>query len=163
MARPARVPRDPADLDAFRKRAGERRGGQHFYTALLGLASVSTRELLDKVEAGLPFAALERFRRNLRVPIEELAVLVQIKPRTLARRRDEGRLTPEESDRLLRAARVWGRALALFDGDLDAARTWFSTPSPALANRTPRAVATTEVGAREVETLLGRLEHGVFS
>lgn len=44
-----------------------------------------------------------------------------------------------------------------------AARAWLSTPAPALANRTPVEVAATDVGAREVESLIDRLEHGVFS
>jgi putative toxin-antitoxin system antitoxin component (TIGR02293 family) len=54
-------------------------------------------------------------------------------------------------------------ALDLFEGDAGAARSWFSAPAPALANRTPLEVSSTDVGAREVENLIGRLEHGVFS
>jgi putative toxin-antitoxin system antitoxin component (TIGR02293 family) len=64
---------------------------------------------------------------------------------------------------LLRTVRVFGKALMLFDGDVDAARTWLSTPAPALGDRTPEDVAATDLGAREVESLIGRLEHGVFS
>jgi len=120
-------------------------------------------KLLEKVEAGFPYRTFERFQRNIDLQTEELAHLVQIRPRTLARRREAGRLTAEESDRLLRASRVFGKALALFEGDVEAARSWFSTPAPALANRTPQEVSATEVGAREVENLIGRLEHGVFS
>ena len=115
------------------------------------------------VEAGFAYRVFERFRKNVDLPTKELSVLVQIPDRTLARRREQGRLTAEESDRLLRASRVFGKALLLFEGDLEAARAWFSTPAPALGNRTPQDFAATEVGAREVENLLGRLEHGVFS
>lgn len=87
-----------------------------------------------------------------------LAELAQIPPRTLARRKEEGRLDPDESDRLLRASRVFGRALALFEGDVDAARTWLSAEQPALGGMAPLELATTDVGAREVENLIGRLE-----
>lgn len=155
--------REPADIVAFRRIFREKRGGPHFYVTLLGLETFETLELLERVEAGFSFRTFERFQRNLALPTEELAELVQITPRTLARRRDEGRLTSEESDRLLRASRVFGKALALFEGDVDAARTWLSTPAPALAKRTPQEVSSTEIGAREVENLIGRLEHGVFS
>jgi putative toxin-antitoxin system antitoxin component (TIGR02293 family) len=152
-----------ADIAAFRRTVKEKRGGAHFYVTLLGLRSLETAELLEKVQAGFSYETFERFQRNSDLQLEELARLVQIKTRTLARRREQGRLTAEESDRLVRASRVVGKALALFEGDFDAARTWLSTPVPALANRTPKDVATTEVGAREVENLIGRLEDGVFS
>lgn len=151
------------DIAAFRAIVRERRGGPHSYVALLGLKTFETLELLDRVEAGFSFKTFERLQRNLALPTEELADFVQITLRTLARRREEGRLTSEESDRLLRASRVFGKALALFEGDVEAARLWLSTPAPALADRTPQEVASTDLGAREVENLIGRLEHGVFS
>ncbi|HJQ97887.1 MAG TPA: antitoxin Xre/MbcA/ParS toxin-binding domain-containing protein [Candidatus Polarisedimenticolaceae bacterium] len=130
---------------------------------LLGLKSLETRKLLEKVEAGFPYSTFERFQRNFELQTEELANLVQIPLRTLSRRRESGALTAEESDRLLRVSRVFGKTLALFEGDVEAARGWLSAPARALANRTPLAVAVTGVGAREVEDLIGRLEHGVFS
>jgi putative toxin-antitoxin system antitoxin component (TIGR02293 family) len=136
--------------------------GPNPHLRLLGLAAVETPELVREVEEGFPFSAFEELQRNVRLPAEQLAELVQIRPRTLARRRKEGRLTAPESDRLLRASRVFGQALELFEDDLDAALAWFATPAPALAGRTPREVAATEVGAREVERILGRLEHGIF-
>jgi putative toxin-antitoxin system antitoxin component (TIGR02293 family) len=163
MAKPQAAVQATRDIAAFQKIVREKRGGQHFYATLLGMKSLETGALLARVKEGFPYSVFERFQQNVALPIEELAILLQIKRRTLARRREEGRLTADESDRLLRASRVFGKALALFEGDLDAARTWFSTPAPALANRTPKDYATTEVGAREVENLLGRLEHGVFS
>lgn len=162
MARAQAIPETP-ELVAFRKIVAEKRLGQHFYVTLLGLRTFETLDLLERVEAGFSYKAFERLQRNLDLTTEELAKLVHITLRTLARRREEGRLTTEESDRLLRASRVFGKALALFEGDLEAARTWFSKPSPALGDRTPQAVSSTEIGAREVEHLVGRLEHGVFS
>ena len=38
-----------------------------------------------------------------------------------------------------------------------------TTPKRALGNITPLRCCDTDVGAREVEALLGRIEHGVFS
>jgi putative toxin-antitoxin system antitoxin component (TIGR02293 family) len=162
MAKPV-APRETADLAVFRRSVRERTGGSHSYANLLGLRSLEATKLLRQVEAGFSYDTFLRFQRNVELPTEELATLVQIPVRTLARRREAGRLTPEESDRLLRASRVFGMALGLFEGDVDAARTWLSTPAPALGDRTPQDLSTTELGAREVESLIGRLEHGVFS
>jgi putative toxin-antitoxin system antitoxin component (TIGR02293 family) len=68
-----------------------------------------------------------------------------------------------ESDRLVRASRIFGRALSLFEGDRDAATHWLSEPQKALGGEVPLSVARTELGALEVERLIARLEHGVFS
>ena len=155
--------KESADITAFRTVVRERRGGSHYYVTLLGLRTFETLKLLERVKAGFSFRTFEHLQHNLALPADEVADLVQITKRTLARRRREGTLTSEESDRVLRASRMLGKALALFEGDIDAARAWLTTPAPALASRTPQQVASTELGAREVENLIGRLEHGVFS
>ena len=135
----------------------------HPYLLLLGLDPMDTARLVERVEEGLSFGALERLRQNMGLSMDEMAGLVQIRPRTLDRRKKEGWLRPEESDRLLRASRVFGRAIALFEGDGEGALGWLSTPQMALGGAVPLEMARTEIGAREVEGLIGRLEHGVFS
>src|SRR5215217_2756378 len=128
-------------------------GADHPYLLLLGLDPMDTPRLVE----------LEHLRQNIGFSREEMAELVQIRPRTLDRRKKEGRLHPEESDRLLRASRVFGRALALFEGDTEGASGWLSSPQRALGGAVPLEMARTEIGAGEVEGLIGRLEHGVFS
>ena len=83
--------------------------------------------------------------------------------RTLARRKSKGKLSPDESERLLRLSRVFELAVDLFEGDNAAALRWLTSPRKALEGNTPLAYARTEVGAREVENLIGRMEHGVFA
>lgn len=58
---------------------------------------------------------------------------------------------------------VFEKAVELFEGDVEAARRWLNTPNKALADTSPAKKAETESGAREVEHLIGRLEHGEFS
>jgi putative toxin-antitoxin system antitoxin component (TIGR02293 family) len=58
---------------------------------------------------------------------------------------------------------VFASALSLFEGDADAARRWLTTAQPALGGDKPLEYAATEVGAREVEDLIGRLEYGISS
>jgi putative toxin-antitoxin system antitoxin component (TIGR02293 family) len=151
------------DVSTFWRLTRESRGGPNLFAILLGFEASESLVLLKRVEAGFSYRVFERFQRNVELPTAELARLVQISERTLVRRKEEGRLSSEESDRLLRASRVFGKALALFEGDLAATRAWFSRPAVALGGRSPQDAAATEIGAREVETLVGRLEHGVFS
>lgn len=69
----------------------------------------------------------------------------------------------EESERLLRLSSVFEKAVELFEGDVAAAVNWLVSPRKALGDHTPLEYSRTELGAREVEGLIGRLEHGVFS
>ncbi|HVR44796.1 MAG TPA: antitoxin Xre-like helix-turn-helix domain-containing protein [Thermoanaerobaculia bacterium] len=151
------------DLETLRRFLREGRPGPHWYAALLGLDLFEFDALRARVEKGFSYRTLERLQKNLDLPMHELAELVLISPRTLARRKQEGKLLPEESDRLLRIARVFGRALELFDGDASGAGEWLEAKQPALGGGVPLALARTELGSREVELLIERLEHGVFS
>lgn len=152
-----------SDLSRFRAEIESGGGADHPYMLLLGLEPVNTSRLVEQVEEGLSFQELEHLMRNVGLSRGEVAELVQIKPRTLDRRKKVGRLHSEESDRLLRASRVFGKAIALFEGDVEAAREWLSAGQRALGGAVPMKMAKTEIGAREVESLIGRLEHGIFS
>lgn len=130
---------------------------------LLGMEEVETGELVHRVSEGFPYRVLENLRENVGLSAAEMADLVQINPRTLSRRKQEGRLHADESDRVLRLSRVYGRALGLFGGDLDKARHWLSTPKVALGGETPLDYSRVDVGAQEVVDLIGRIEHGIPS
>jgi putative toxin-antitoxin system antitoxin component (TIGR02293 family) len=129
----------------------------------LGLKAESFPELIRQVERGFTYHALQVMQARSGISIARLASVIGIPERTLARRRISGRLTPDESERLLRLSRVFERAVDLFEGDGPAALKWLTTPRKALDHQTPLAYSRTELGAREVENLIGRLEHGVFS
>ena len=133
------------------------------YLQSLGVEVGGTIDVIAKIQAGFPYKVLEGFGKSTSLPIAEIARLVSIPQRTLTRRKQAGRLHPDESERLFRVARVIEKAVQLFEGDREAAMRWFQTPQPALDGRKPIEFARTEVGGREVEDLIGRLEHGVFT
>jgi putative toxin-antitoxin system antitoxin component (TIGR02293 family) len=68
----------------------------------------------------------------------------------------------QESERLFRLACLYDKAVEVFE-DPQMARKWLKEPSWALGDVTPLRYADTELGAQEVEDLLGRIEHGVFT
>ena len=129
----------------------------------LGLKNAEPLQVARQLKAGLPFLAVLRLQKASQLPLETIARVIGVPRRTLARRKNQGRLTGPESERLYRLSVVFEKAVELFDGDTSAARTWLETPSKALGQESPLSVTETEVGAREVEDLIGRLEHGVFS
>ena len=92
----------------------------------------------------------------------EIATLV-VPKRTLARRRAEGSLlTVEESDKALRLKRIALHAERVF-GDPAKAHRWLRKPKRALNGATPLAFLASEEGARKVDEMLIRIEHGMFA
>ena len=137
--------------------------GRYTVENLLGIETADNLKLAKKVEAGFSFGALERLGKTTGLSLERLRVAVRITPRTLTRRRKEKKLSPEESDRLVSVSRLLAQTVELFEGNTEAGMRWFQSPNRALAGQSPIEVAATETGAREVENLIGRLEHGVFT
>jgi putative toxin-antitoxin system antitoxin component (TIGR02293 family) len=151
------------DLTRFKRHMNGKAPGPHYFAGLLGLQVFEWPQLLAAIGRGLPYAALEHLRENAALPEEVVLRWVQLARRTAERRKRDGRFQPDESDRLLRAARILAKGLELFEGDRQQAVEWLLHEQPALGGSIPLEVARTEVGAREVENLIGRLEHGVYS
>jgi putative toxin-antitoxin system antitoxin component (TIGR02293 family) len=85
-----------------------------------------------------------------------------IPDRTLDRRIAKGEMLKiEEADGLARLLRVVKAARDLFEND-ENADMFLRSPNPALGERIPIHMAQTDIGAREVETIIGRLAHGIF-
>lgn len=131
--------------------------------ASLGLAANDIPDLIQQIERGFSFDALLKLEVNSGVSLPLLASVIGIPERTLARRKAVGRLEPGESERLLRVSNLFEKSVELFDGDVTAAVHWLTSPKKALNRQTPLLYARTELGAREVEDLIGRLDHGIFS
>jgi putative toxin-antitoxin system antitoxin component (TIGR02293 family) len=117
---------------------------------------------ISRVRQGLPFEEFAALRQMLGINEERLAALLEMSRATLHRRKKSGHLERPESDRLLRFARLWARATHALGG-VENARSWLLEPAIAFQGECPLDFADTELGAREVEAVLGRLEHGVFS
>jgi putative toxin-antitoxin system antitoxin component (TIGR02293 family) len=93
---------------------------------------------------------------------DELSQLV-VPKRTLARRRAKGELlTVEETDKALRLKRIATIAEKVF-GDPAKAQRWLRKPKRSLDSDTPLAYLASETGARIVEEMLGRIEHGIYA
>lgn len=129
----------------------------------LGFQVVRWTDLIPRIEKGFSFATFAKFVGASGLSAPDAASVIGIPERTLARRKKENRLSPEESERLLRISRLFESSLRLFEGDRAAALNWLRTPKKVLRNQSPLRFARTEIGAREVEDLIGRIEHGVFS
>jgi putative toxin-antitoxin system antitoxin component (TIGR02293 family) len=119
-------------------------------------------ELIRKIQKGLRFSELETLQNTIELPFEQLAAKLAISRSTLQRRKAAGRLSPDESDKVVRFSRLLKHATRVF-GDVERARAWLKHPQFGLGGAVPLDYASTETGAREVENLLGRIEYSVYT
>jgi putative toxin-antitoxin system antitoxin component (TIGR02293 family) len=120
----------------------------------------TAREL---VRHGMPARVLDILATRLNIPVGEVQIIAGIPPATAARKRGGNEtLRPMLSDRLFRIASVYTLAKQVLEND-DKAATWLQEPNRALHGERPLDMLDTEVGTREVELILNRLEHGVYS
>jgi len=128
----------------------------------LGVPPPTLDQMRSLLEEGLPFATLETVREALALSRSEVLSVLAITDRTLIRRKKEHRLQASESDRLFRLARVAAVALDVLE-DVEKARRWMHKPNRALGGEVPLRLLSTDIGACQVEELLHRIDHGLFS
>ncbi len=136
---------------------------RHYGSDSIGVIAGDLGTVIGAIKEGIPYSSLERLQQTVGISQKNLAQAVNINQRTLTRRKKELRFHSDESERLLRIGRIVDRAIGLMEGDSPSARRWLISPAKALGGKTPLEYADTEPGAQEVMSLIGRLEHGVFS
>lgn len=128
----------------------------------LGRTLASEGDLREAIREGFRPAVVEELMRASGLTLKELAGALDLSPRSLQRRRRSGRLARYESDRLYRLARIVALANE-FLGDHKRAVRWLKHPNRALGGIAPVAALDTELGARQVENILGRIAYGGIS
>ncbi len=129
---------------------------------ILDDSTSSPESLRQRIRDGLPYTALETLMQKLGLRREEISVTLALPLRTFSRRRQERRLRPDESDRLFRLARIAARAVEII-GSEEKVSLWLHRSNRALGSQTPLSLLDTDLGACQVEQVLGRIEHGVYS
>ena len=117
-------------------------------------------DLRDAIAAGVTPEVLRRVIQHVCYPHEALEFMYRIVPRATLNRRSI--LTPEESERTERLARVFALAEDTFQS-AETARDYLNRPLHGLDNKKPRDLALTETGARQLETHLWQALYGVFA
>ena len=128
----------------------------------VGRSLSSDRDLREAIREGFRPAVVEELMRASGLTLKELAGALDLSPRSLQRRRAGGRLARYESDRLYRLARIVAMANESL-GDRARALRWLKRPNHALGGVAPVAAIDTELGARQVENILGRIAYGGIS
>jgi putative toxin-antitoxin system antitoxin component (TIGR02293 family) len=125
----------------------------------LAMATLDGRAAIEATRRGLPISIVDELVESGRLSLAEIDRIVMPR-KTLAHRRTIGALTPEQSDRLMRVIRVIAAAENTF-GAFDRSHRWLRRPTTALEGDAPLALLDTSEGARQVERLLARIDHGL--
>lgn len=137
-------------------------GDRNEFMKISGFSNTNKLQLIQQIRQGIDVSYLDLLADNLNLNMKEVIKLVDISSRTLVRRKQEGKLRADESERVYRLADLMARATDVLHS-YEEAKHWLKTPKKALGGETPLSLADTEIGAKEVKDLLGRIEHGVFS
>jgi len=129
---------------------------------LAELEALPQPRLIEAILRGLPATLARELAQKMEVTLEDMSGLLRLNPRTFQRRMDDGILSLSESERLWELSRLFSRAVEVLE-TVPSAIHWFKNPIQALGWATPLAYARTSVGLRELENILGRIEHGVYS
>ena len=130
---------------------------------VLGQTIKNSEDLTRLIRKGLPASSITALAQKLQIGNSVLSRKLGIPQRTLTRRLSEASLlTPAESDRTVRMARIYANAVEMI-GDEGRAILWLTTPNRALGGERPLDQLDTDVGARLVEDILGRIAYGVYS
>jgi putative toxin-antitoxin system antitoxin component (TIGR02293 family) len=128
---------------------------------VLGRSLRTETDLQAAIREGFPQTVVGEVMHSGDLTLKELAASLDLSPRSLQRRRREGRLARYESDRVYRLARIIALAKHYLGGET--APRWLKRPNRALGGRTPLELIDTEPGARAVENVLGRIAYGGVS
>lgn len=125
----------------------------------LGRSIHNLGELRSAVEEGLPVSALDVVVRHVSRDDRSAAELkYRIIPKTTLRRRQ--RLDPEESQRLERLARMAAMAEQVWEDD-ELAHEFLTSVQPQLGDERPVDLARSDLGTRQVEMLLMKIEYAL--
>jgi len=122
----------------------------------------SDMDMVNKIREGFLSIAFNDVCKELEVSQAELSRSLGLQLRTLARRKMSKNLTAGESDRLYRLVRIYVFAIEVLQNKKSAV-VWLKTPNFALGGKIPLDLFDTDVGTKEVEHLLGRIQHGIFA
>jgi len=111
---------------------------------------------------GISYAAFIRLAKLLCIDVTKLATSLSITPEALEHRKEVGRFTAEESDKIYRVICVFSATVAFFEDDHESAAIWFQSKVKGLGGNRPLDLLSTSAGGNAVIELIQRLEHGVF-
>ena len=119
--------------------------------------------VIHVVRKGLSTKSAVELSRRFEIQESQMSQILGLSSRTFSRNKmNQTILDAAKSDRLFRLAKVLARATDVLE-DEATARDWLNLPNRALGNARPLDLLDTDAGVEQVLTILGRIQHGVYS
>lgn len=128
---------------------------------VLGTSLASDEDVIELVRRGLPYESFEHVASALEMSVGDVAATLSVPRSNVTRRKKEGILKPDESEKVMRLARTAVRAEEVL-GSMEKAYRWLATPNTALGGKKPLEMLDLDLGAEKVDDILGRIEYGVY-
>lgn len=121
-------------------------------------------EIAKIIEKGLSVSTIDKFKEVIDISDVQFSAILGVSTKTIGRFRKSrsSKLPVPVGDRLYRIANIYTKAKEVFENN-DLAQEWLTTPQIGLNNQIPLDLLITEIGAREVEDLLSRIEYGILT
>jgi putative toxin-antitoxin system antitoxin component (TIGR02293 family) len=138
----------------------------HFHTKYSGMAGDMTwslengRDLIIEIKHGYPIEKFDFLKKGFGINNETLSQVTNIPLATIHRRKNAGRFTPDESEKLYRLFKLYKIALEVLETK-ENVQSWFNAKQAVFEGKTPLEYADTLPGSEEVERVLWRMEQGV--
>lgn len=116
-------------------------------------------ETAQSVRTGLPISEWQNLIDAGLLDESAVAEANLLSSEHVARAKKAGNFDAGAAQRIIRVIRVTALARDTFGAD--AAKIWLSRETPPLGNKSPLSLLDTDEGARAVETLIGRIDHGI--
>ncbi len=121
-------------------------------------------DLHDSIVSGLPVGCVIYFKQHTGLSNIHMSNALGVSEKTFIRWQDDPDklLDPVYSDRLVRTAKIMGLAEEVLE-DAENSRAWLSKSQSSLGNEIPQELLRTDIGAKQVEEVLLRMEHGYLA
>lgn len=119
--------------------------------------------MIEHQRAGLASGVVGVISQKLDLSVDALLSTLKLPRSTVKARQASGKnLSAPEADRMIRAARIFKRAVEVFEAEEDA-RNWLKQPSRALGGKAPLSFMDTDAGYDVVDDELKRIEYGIVA
>lgn len=126
--------------------------------------NITSFDIISLSRSGVKARFAKKLIKDIQVNQDDFANYVGLKIRTLSRRfeKPSEKMTPEETEKVIRLARVFLQALDIFK-NTEKVAAWLKRNNRSLGDNAPISFLDSEVGAQEVMAILGRIKYGVYS
>jgi putative toxin-antitoxin system antitoxin component (TIGR02293 family) len=126
------------------------------------LVQINDLDLIAISRTGLASKEMTSLAERLDLSGKEIARLLTLSPRTYHRRKPEQVLDPVASERLLLLTKLADHGYDVFE-EQHKFNQWLRQPLRILGGQAPLDILDTSQGIKLIDTLLGRIEYGVYS